>query len=725
MTALFVVLCTVIGGYWFLTDSRRVREMAEGYLSTITGGQVKIASATLSIFQGLRLNGVRVFVDSRTDDESLLFRAQTFFVRYNPRALLSGRIEATQIVAVDPVVNLVEDVNTGKWNYHRFQRPTSMPVTRWGEFPPELPEVVLRNARVEYSQVVEGHRRAVGVMSLEGQFKPTLEPNVYGFKLQSRGELEVGANVEGHVDMNTRVVTAALRNFRFNTDLQAMLPAQVRAWWARHNLSGRVDVPVLIYKPDPNPGKSAFTAEIDLRGVTLSVQPDEWLSSDEVQRLRWIHAALQGMRAGGLNGGGFVSRLSQVVEPTPITLHKVNGKFIFTEDRLEVQDVYGHVENNGLRISGVIGNYASPDQATATVTVSSMELENIVIPASPRYINSMPAPVREIYDHLRPQGTCSFWVTLMRPTPRARPQVEGEITVLDGSFVFDRFPYPIWGATGKLQFGQDATTGLEKLEIVEIRGHGPDSGPNRAARCRITGTITPFGPETGVKVVVTGENVSSDPLLFAAFPRATRQALKLFDAAGKGEFPRFRGSFQCDVARPRGLNQRWTVDTRIHLDDASGSLAVFPYAMSGVTGDITVHDDRVEVKKARMTREGAELQIDGVVTWKEPQAEAGPRSPGSEDRLPPLRPDLTIQARNVPIDAALLEALPVSQRRWLEKLGVAGRFDLDGTVSTTPIAEPGSTAAPEIDFDFRIALRDGVVAPKGTPTATALAGVMR
>ena len=55
MIIIFFLLCAIIGGYTYLTDSRRVREMAEAYLSNMLGGRVEIGQATLSIFEGLTL----------------------------------------------------------------------------------------------------------------------------------------------------------------------------------------------------------------------------------------------------------------------------------------------------------------------------------------------------------------------------------------------------------------------------------------------------------------------------------------------------------------------------------------------------------------------------------------------------------------------------------------------------------------------------------------------
>jgi hypothetical protein len=233
-------------------------------------------------------------------------------------------------------------------------------------------------------------------------------------------------------------------------------------------------------------------------------------------------------------------------------------------------------------------------------------------------------------------------------------------------------------------------------------------------------------------------------MLFSSFPRATQQALRMFDAAGRGEFPRFRGGFTCDVQRPQGLDQHWNVVTHIRLDDAAGAMVAFPYPMSGVSGNLTVTDDRVIIERATMQRDGASLVIDGDVTWHDPEAHRkelereaalAAMSPGermqsliattmpAEDKTPPLRPELRVTAKNVPIDEKLLSALPEDQRAWLKKLGIAGRFDLDGRVM--PATQPTPTDS-DIGFEFKIDLHDGSAWPNsGTFAASNLSGQMR
>src|SRR5271154_6621645 len=112
MAAVLLFLAIIIFGYIYLTDAQRVRSMASSYLSELLGGEVTIGKANLTIFEGLRLDDVTLRVDKNNQADSIIFHARTFLIRYHPRDLLAGRLSATQIVAIDPIVYLVENPDT-------------------------------------------------------------------------------------------------------------------------------------------------------------------------------------------------------------------------------------------------------------------------------------------------------------------------------------------------------------------------------------------------------------------------------------------------------------------------------------------------------------------------------------------------------------------------------------------------------------------------------------
>ncbi len=708
---LFLLFTGVIGTYVYLTDSARVRELSENYLSQLLHTRVTVGRATLSIFEGLQLGNVLVRVDGIQSADSEIFAAENIELQYDLKEMLVGKIVARRLIATSPHVRLVENLQTHSWNYQRLlqrsvtsgpSRPNKSPVETVSERPAfKWPEVVLRNARIEYAELSEEMLTPVGSITLEGRFWPNLFNGRCNFEMQSRGAIEgVGPVVTGSFDPQTGGIAAQLRNFRFGRDLTTMLPAQVRSWWIAHDLDGRLNVPDLSYSPLGANGKPAFRVEMQLDGVKLAIRPEELIARSEFARLRRTRDALATMRIAGLAVAG-LNELSDLTRMDPIRLERAAGTFIFTQDGIEIRDVVGRLEDNGLRVSGHIDGY-SPD-SPAVIQITSLSTENLRLPHAPRYANSLPAQVREVYDMLKPEGVCSLALQIRRDEAGQRPEVTGEIHAIDVSFSYRMFPYPIRAATGTLILGRDPVGGLERVDIHNLRGRGLVGGPNESAHVTINGWLGPFDERIGCDVKISGENAHSEKLLWDAFKPEVRRAIALFDPDGKGEYPKLTGRLACRILSSIGLRPDTTVTSEILLDDASGTFAPFPYPLEHVKGRLYVTGDYVDVD-LKMDRGESRLSLNGNVGWKK-----------DIEAAPPI-PNLRVMTRNLPLDAALLRALSPEQRKWIDAAGLQGQVDLDGRIMA-------SSRRGEMGYDLDGTVHDATVWPfDGKPTITGLSG---
>lgn len=716
MRLLLVVLLAVIGTYAFVTESGRVKAMAEAYLADVLKARVVVGKARLSIFEGLRLDDVAVYVDEdASSPDSAIFTAAAFKVDYSPRSILTGKLEARQIVAVAPHVRLVENRDTGQWNYQRLllnrAGPTSAPAgeTRGGRMgggPEILPEIILRDARIDYSEIRDGQLSARGSMAMEGRLSPGSEVGRYTFDLQSRGPTEgVGAIIKGSIVPATGQFNLRMHDFDFGRDVLSMMPAEVRKWCEDHQLSGRVDIPEMSFTPGRGESRARFRIVASLQGVTLAVSPSEWRSRHENEAhaaaLETLHLAQLSpfMRSGAL------AQVQAMFDSRPIRLEQVTGTFVFDENGIDIPVLRARVEANGLKVTGHIDGY-SPD-APARIHLASLDSENIYIPHSPTYIYSLPSAVREVYNHLRPVGAARLDFELLREEPGGRPRLSGEVRIVDGQFTFDKFPYPLRNVTGRIILGTNPEKGWEQLELRDLRGYGIAGGPNENSIVNIKGLIGPLGPESAVNIEVTGKNVRHEPAVIAALPPEARSALASLDAEGQGAYPTFRLDFRCDVIRPFGYRTKWQVNTELLIHEADGALKAFPYPLKGLSGLIRVREGKLEIVDGKMTRGDAQLKFAGDFSWNSPPREED--NPDAPRPAPRIKPNLAISARNVPIDADLLAALPEGRRKWVEKLGVGGRLDVDGRV----IPADGDSPAGDYGFEFALSLRDGTLTPVG------------
>lgn len=727
MSILLVLLTIVIAGYTYLTDSSRVRSMAQAYLSHLLGGRVEIGGATLSIFEGLRVDDVKVHVDpDPRKPDSLLFSAQAFVVNYDPRKLIQGQLEATEIIAQKPHVYLTL---TGKspgdrWNYQRLAKNQPPPPTPTPAVPPRiaLPQLLLRNAVVEISEVRGGKRCHVGQLDIDGQLTPVGDGQRYQFEMQSRGFTEgLGPYAHGTVSVNTGELTAHLGNVQFSEDIRSMFPADLRDWWERHELSGRVESVDLSYSPPHDGARPTFSVQTVVRGITLAVHREEWSGSDEIARWQRLREAVALMdvpyRVAGF-GPARPDIVSELVDTAPLRLREVSGTFVFNQDAIDIKDLLvrvgrGDAEHpdatNAFRIAGHMAGYG-PD-APLQLSVSSADQSGVYFPAHPRFMDSMPRDVRNFYNDLKPQGSCRIDASVDRPVAGTMPRVHAKVDIVEAQFLFRQFPYLFRGASGSISFGPDPVTGKNYVNVLHMHGSGPVGGLNEHADIDVSGRVGPLGPENpepGFDLRATGRNVCAEPELLAAMPPDVRDELRIFDAPGRGEFPQFRGNFVTLIRRAPGPGKRMTFDTDVDMLDGSGRVVGFPYLLRHAHGKINVRDGYVDVLNATVEDGKSSAVVTGRVRWAD---ETG--------RNQPLDMNLKLAVRNMPINDELIAAMPGEQGAWLKKLGVAGAIDCDGRVFTIvpdgwrERVKPGHKAPdPPVKFDLAIGIHDGTVWPE-------------
>jgi hypothetical protein len=702
MLSLLILLSTIILGYMWLTDARRVRGMAGSYLSELLGANVDIRRASLSIFEGLRLDDVTVTVDGGPRPDATVFHAQTLLIRYNPAELLAGKINATQIIAIDPTVFMVEDLENHKWNYQRLWHGTGRPPTHQSDNKPTvLPQIILRDAQVAYEELRGLHTQTVGWYSMEGRLSPGDEAETYDFALQSRGRESLGPSIEGTIRTDGGMSVFVVHNVTFGPDIKAMLPVEPRAWCERHQLQGRIDVPEMIYTPGA-PGKPpSFRVEIALSSVELAVNPDEWMSRWENNNVEMFHAGLDSKPMQKWMSSSWVSALIRLSTPQPIHLRQVSGTLVFTERGIQLKGINGRLENNWFNLDGTMDGY-TPDGA-ASITASSLEGHDLEIPVwSPTYAGSLPPEVQEIYERLHPQGTCSVSVTIDRKVAGGRPNVTGEVDIRDGQFRFADFPYLLSGATGTILIGPDPHAKMDGIRIMNVHGHGPIGSANADADIAIDGFIGPMDQVAGVWLDVRAQNITSEPALRAALPTSVDSALRLFDPAGTGDLPHFHGRVWSNIVRPIGSHKRWEINTDIDLDDVEGTLIFFPYPMKHLSGRLEIHDGWMKIIGAKSRWGDSSLSIDGTVTWRTGLTRASTR---------PFGPDLQVMAKNIPVDDDLKNALPAQERDWLIQSGATGKLDAIGHVFPIRLERGHGDFDSGVDYAFDAKLRDGGLWP--------------
>ncbi|HEX8911450.1 MAG TPA: hypothetical protein VF796_03750, partial [Humisphaera sp.] len=418
------------------------------------------------------------------------------------------------------------------------------------------------------------------------------------------------------------------------------------------------------------------------------------------------------------------SPLADLLVPSPVELRQVSGAFEFTESGVKVDRLAARVENNLIEIDGRLGGYAP--EAPMEVHVRSGRAEDLVIPAAPRYVWSLPRDVRELYEKLRPEGTCRVGLAVRRAAAGGPVDASGFIELVDAQFVVDEFPYAFRHTSGRAELVRD-DRGRQWLMLRGIRGQG--AGANASRPIEVDGWVGPIGPggpEAGGLIRITATDVVSDPPLLAALPPDVADALKTFDAPGKGEFPRFRGDVVCEVYKDIGYHGLFKVRVDLDLRETDARLVGFPYPLRKASGKVRVREGYCELVDVKLPHPSAAVTAAGRIAWPL-------HGDGHETAERGRRTDVTVTVRDLPVDDDLLSALPKDRSDWIRSIGLGGRLDVDGRLLGRPVVDgphAAAAAAAEdddaLDYDLDVRLKHGTVRPGGGKFAVNdLAGRMR
>jgi hypothetical protein len=781
MGLLFCSLCLIIGGYAYLTDSNRVRTMAQAYLSHLLGGRVEIGGATLSIFEGLRIDDVKVHVDAGPGKpDSLLFSARSFLVNYDPRKLIRGQLDATEIVAQKPHVflTLTQKPRGDQWNYQRLaknQPPQTQPA-QGATTKLTLPSLLLRNAVVEISEVRAGQRCKVGSMDIDGQLTPAGDGEHYQFQLQSRGVSEgLGPYASGMIAINTGELSAHLRNVQFSDDIRSMFPADLRDWWERHALAGRIESVDVTYSPSAK-GKPRFSVRTTVKGITLAVHREEWASRNQIDRWQRTRDAValaeapyrivgysvasegSGLRAQGSgaregeapaepnqpdadipgSAGASPSQqpllahlnpeprtpspldvLADMTDTAPVLLREVSGSFLFDQDRIEVKDLLVRVGTGDAEHPDATNAFAisgsmegyGPD-APFHMEVRSADAKGMYFPAHPTFIDSLPPDVRQIFDQIRPRGWLRAEATVDRARAGEAPQVGVQAEILDAGFFFHEFQYPFQRATGTVAFRRDPFTGRNYVYVTNVHANGKVGGPNERAVVSISGRVGPIGPE----YPEPGFDMTATGTNICDEPALMAAMPPDVRIALKNFDAPGRGEFpkfrgNFVCKLHRPSGRRQRVDFVTDVDILDAAGRVVGFPRLLQRISGKVRVHDGYVDVLKVTGHASGSGI-VTVTGRVRWAEA------MTFRNQPLDMNLHVVARDMPIDEELVAAIPPEDASWLKKLGVGGTIDCEGRIFTVvptdwheKVKPTAKAPDPPVLFDLNLAVRDGTIWP--------------
>jgi hypothetical protein len=253
--------------------------------------------------------------------------------------------------------------------------------------------------------------------------------------------------------------------------------------------------------------------------------------------------------------------------------------------------------------------------------------------------NLLPARFRRWWDRLEPSGAL--------PTMRAviKPNAEGELRLhraelkaegLALTLPFDQIP-PRYEPRMRQVSGHFTLAG----DTIRIRDL---TGLIEGIRYHMRGTVQGFGPDAPFTLHARTDpfTVPNNPPYLVAMPAVVQEQYGHFDPKG-----RFRAEVHLKRTEPGGTIQR---DGLVEVLDGSLTFHKFAYPVQNMRGKLHFNNDRVLVNMRGQGPGGGQLSAHGL-------------------RIAPVRDgggsEMTLVARDVPIDATLLDAMEPKHRKAL------------------------------------------------------------
>ncbi len=320
----------------------------------------------------------------------------------------------------------------------------------------------------------------------------------------------------------------------------------------------------------------------------------------------------------------------------PYPLEKVGGRLELEQNRITFIGLTGSRDGGTLRIDGhaVFGESARPD-LELRIDAASLRLDETLAAA-------LPPEGREVFAQFQPEGRVDLSGTVSLSEDRPGLAYDMHAKLRDATLCYKHFPYRIRGVTADVTIRPD---GISVLSAVGRHGE---------AELTATGDVRRLDNGYVADLAFDCKQLAMDEALYDALPVSMRAAWQQLDPRGT-----VRARTRLHYVSENG--QTWNRHrTEIEMFDGRFRFRGFPLVMSGVSAQVMVTDDRIEILRLEGRAGGGTIRMTGDIDIADP----GKRGTFVFDGT-----DLTFSDE-------LVSALPSRLRDLLAKIKAAGDFDL-------------------------------------------------
>lgn len=651
-------------------------------IESVTGLDISADSVYVSLRGDVVLVDARVRIPGMDGPAGEFLHVAQLNARPQWTRLLSGSVRVRRINLVAPTVRVSQSTDDSTLNLGFLPMPR-------GKAGPALvlPRITVSRAALELGEHSGTDYNPLKRLTVSGSLTPSGgEPASYALQLIEDDPPPGGPRVEltGRVDnagLQVKLTGVSLRGWGPES-----VPSPVRPFFTRLELDGGVRQATFEYRNGVSIGP-----RIELSNVSLNllVPPEE---------------------------GG----------PPPPRLERVNG-FIEVDPDGITTEFTGWVEDLHYQVAMRVDGFSFEAPFTCTLTCNDFLLER-----HPQLLPHAPAIVRENLQRFSsPTAIIDATVTIARSLlpdgSVGGVEAAGAVRFSDAHAAYEEFPYLFHDLSGTIIFDAD------RLEIRNVTGRAVTG-----ATLTASGWVAPPDDEARLEIHVIGRDVPIDDVLMAALADQRREVVtalfnrdryrELLDrgvirapgdhAAPGGSPPEFGlgGTFDADIIIRRDPDlapSKWQYDITLDFPRVGLLAKWFPLPLVGE--NVRVHIDKTRVRLVDAVLRGlggGEAVATGSVEFRDPTS-----------RLIVMRPDIRIDAKDIPLDERLLGAISqpdvrlddgrvLSGSTIVRGLGASGEVDASVAIVQRPDRRVG--------YDASVDLSHVVIEPPHDPADVAL-----
>lgn len=617
-------------------------------LNRVTRGEVRVASARFSLFNGIELFGVELADPKSADDLPFRDRVAVSCPRLTAvqdvGALLRGRLHFRKLIADGAKCLILRDEDTGDFNISRI---FPLPADRREERDRRLPMLDLTNTHVTLARRVAGRLELCDEIRLDVKATPHKS-------FDSLVDIDWATLDDRHAEGRSVV---DLRTLTFS-DHAGGLP------WVS------LDAISLLLESrfggiDELCDRLALRGSIRADQYEISIDPEHHQLTSAVIHLKDASMAIP-LEEGTAPRDRYLRITSMdgkvICHPDGATAHLEadfgGGRAIAQVEVLGDMMMRVPIDEMGLRIEVTLAGVSLPD-------FDSPQRQRLY-----KYIQRWPRTQR-IFDRYDPYGQIDVEVLLTRP-PGAEQKINLDRMVVrgvDASASYQKVPYRVSHITGQVVMTP------QRYEFENVGGVH-DSG-TVVANGGCDGAL----PHVACELEIEGRNISVDDDLYQALRPQQQRLWNRFQPSGAVDLDVYLSRPEV----PQGQRGKWMTTVVARFLNGAANYIGFPYPLQNLAGTLTISDQTMTLDGITAKVGQGSVRIDGEAELNETGA----------DHF-----DLDINAAGVAFDETLNLAMPDSLRQRVALFDPTGTFDIAGKLMLA--AEKQG-----LDYDMTVSLNGG------------------